>query len=149
MYDRILLPTDAGTGAERATDHAIELAAAHDADLHALYVVDSDVYASYAGDEYVHELEGLESALEGEGDDALEAVAERAGEAGLEAATTVRHGTPHEEIIAHADEVDADLVVMGSKDRPGEYRRLLGSVTERVVRLSSRPVIVVKTPVEA
>ena len=148
MYDRILLPTDAGTGAERATDHAIELADAHDADLYALYVVDSDVYASYAGDEYVHELEGLESALEQEGEEALEAVTERAGEAGLEVTTAVRHGGPHEVIIAYADEADVDLVVMGSKDRPGEYRRLLGSVTERVVRLSSRPVTVVKTPVE-
>ena len=148
MYDSILLPTDAGKGAERATDHAIELATAHDADLHVLYVVDSDVYASYTGDEYVHELEGLESALEQEGEDALEAATERATEAGLTITTAVRHGTPDEEIIAHADHEDVDLIVMGSKDRPGEYRRLLGSVTERVVRLSSRPVTVVKTPVE-
>jgi len=39
--------------------------------------------------------------------------------------------------------------VIGSKDRSGEYRRLLGSAAERVARMSERPVTVVKTPVES
>jgi len=37
---------------------------------------------------------------------------------------------------------------MGSKERSGEYRQLLGSVTDRVARLASRPVTIVKTPVD-
>ena len=148
MYDTILLPTDAGEGTELAIEHAITVAESHDANLHVLYVVDSDVYSSYSGDEYVHEFEGLESALEQEGEEALEGIAERAREAGLEPETAVRHGSPHEQILTYADEEDVGLIVMGSKDRPGEYRRLLGSVTERIARLSSRPVTIVKTPVE-
>jgi nucleotide-binding universal stress UspA family protein len=36
---------------------------------------------------------------------------------------------------------------MGTKERPGEYRQMLGSVTERVLRTTSAPVTVVKTPV--
>ena len=148
MYDSILLPTDAEAGTGQAIDHAIDAAAHHDADLHLLYVVDSDVYAAYAGDEYVHEFEGLESALEQEGEDALEEIAERAREDGLEPVTAVRHGSPHEQILEYADEEDVGLIVMGSKDRPGEYRQLLGSVTERIARLASRPVTIVKTPVE-
>jgi len=39
--------------------------------------------------------------------------------------------------------------VIGSKNRPGEYRRLLGSVAERVVHMAEHPVTVVKTPIEA
>ncbi|MFC4249589.1 universal stress protein [Natribaculum luteum] len=148
MYDRILLPTDADEGTERAIDHAIEAADHYDAELHLLYVVDSDVYSSYTGDEYVHEFEGLESALEQEGEEALEDIADQAREAGLEPVVAVRHGRPHEEILAYADDEDVDLLVMGSKERPGEYRRLLGSVTERIARLASRPVTIVKTPVE-
>ncbi|EMA45139.1 universal stress protein [Halobiforma nitratireducens] len=149
MYDRILLPTDAEKGAELATEHAIAVADHADAELHLLYVVDSDVYGSYTGDEYVHEFEGLEAALEQEGEDALEAAAESAQEAGLDPETVVRHGSPHEEIIDYAEEADVDLLVMGSKERSGDYRRLLGSVTDRVARLASRPVTIVKTPVEA
>ncbi|SIR94201.1 universal stress protein [Natronorubrum thiooxidans] len=148
MYDRILLPTDAEKGTELATEHAIAVAESTGAELHLLYVVDSDVYSSYTGDEYVHEFEGLEAALEQAGEDALESAAEAAQEAGLEPTTAVRHGAPHEEILAYADEADVDLLVLGSKARSGEYRRLLGSVTDRVARLASRPVTIVKTPVE-
>ncbi|WIV68558.1 universal stress protein [Natrialbaceae archaeon AArc-T1-2] len=148
MYDRILLPTDAQAGTELAIEHAITVAESHDADLYLLYVVDSDVYGSYTGDEYVHEFEGLESALEQEGEEALEEIADKAREAGLEPEVEIRHGSPHEQILEYADEEDIDLLVMGSKERPGEYRRLLGSVTERVARLASRPVTIVKTPVE-
>ena len=148
MYDRVLLPTDAGSGTELATEHAIAVAESTGADLHVLYVVDSDVYGSYVGDEYVHEFEGLEAALERVGEDALEEATEAASEAGLEPTTAVRHGRPHEEILAYADAEDVDLLVMGSKERSGEYRRLLGSVTDRVARLASRPVTIVKTPVE-
>ena len=148
MYDTVLLPTDAGEGTELAIEHAITVAESHDADLHVLYVVDSDVYSSYTGDEYVHEFEGLETALEQEGEEAIAEIADRVRDAGLEPETAVRHGSPHERILAYADEEDVDLLVMGSKERPGEYRRLLGSVTERVARLSSKPVTIVKTPVE-
>ena len=148
MYDRILLPTDAERGTERAIDHAIEVADTTDAELHLLYVVDTDVYGAYAGDEYVHEFEGLEAALESEGEEALEAIADRAREANVETVVAIRHGVPHEEILAYAEEADVDLLVLGSKERTGEYRRLLGSVTERVSRLASRRVTIVKTPVE-
>ncbi len=148
MYDRILLPTDDSAGVERATEHAIEAAKRYDAELHVLYVVDEDVYGSYSGDEYVHEFEGLESALEQAGRDAVEAIRDRAEAEGVDVTTEVRHGTPHEQILAYIEDADVDLTVMGSKNRPGEYRRLLGSVTERVARLTDRPVSIVKTDVE-
>ncbi|MFP8952729.1 universal stress protein [Natrialbaceae archaeon A-arb3/5] len=148
MYDRILLPTDDEDGTERATEHAIAVAERTGAELHLLFVVDSDVYASYSGDEYVHEFEGLEAALEQVGEDALESAADAARAAGIEPTITVRHGRPHEEILAYAADEDVDLLVMGSKERSGEYRQLLGSVTDRVARLASRPVTIVKTPVE-
>jgi nucleotide-binding universal stress UspA family protein len=148
MYDRILLPTDASVGAERAVEHAIDAAERYDATLHVLYVVDTDTYGSYPGDEYVHEFEGLESALERAGRDALETIVEAAGRADVGTETVVRHGVPHEEILRYADEADVGLTVVGSKNRSGEYRRLLGSVAERVASLSGRPVTIVKTPVE-
>jgi nucleotide-binding universal stress UspA family protein len=149
VYDRLLLPTDMSAGIDRAIEHAIDAAERYGADLHVLYVVDAETYSSYPGDEYVHEFEGLEAALEREGREAVEEIADRAAETGIDATTAVRHGVPHEEILAYVDEADVGLTVVGTKNRPGEYRRLLGSVAERVVRLSERPVTVVKTPVEA
>lgn len=148
MYDRILLPTDASPGVDRAVEHAIDAAKRYDAELHVLSVVDAETYGSYPGDEYVHEHEGLEHALEEAGRDAVEEIASTAAAANVSAETAIRDGIPHEEILAYVDAEDIDLVVMGSKNRPGEYRRLLGSVAERVAHLAEGPVTVVKTPVD-
>jgi len=111
-------------------------------------VVDADAYSSYPGDEYVHEFEGLEHALEEAGRDAVGDIVDQATEAGVSTETEIRHGVPHEEILAYADDADIGLTVVGSKNRPGEYRRLLGSVAERIARMAEKPVTVVKTPVD-
>lgn len=130
MYDRLLLPTDMSAGIDRAVDHAIDAARRYDAELHVLYV--ADAYSSYPGDEYVHEFEGLESALEQAGQDAVAGIVDQAEEAGVETTEVVRHGVPHEEILEYGDEADIGLTVVGSKNRSGEYRRLLGSVRKSV-----------------
>ena len=135
-------------GVDRAIDHAIDAATRYDAELHVLYVVDADAYGSYPGDEYVHEFEGLEKALERSGRDAVKAITDRAEAANVETKSEIRHGLPHEEILHYMDAADIDLTVIGSKNRSGEYRRLLGSVAERVANMATRPVTIVKTPVE-
>jgi nucleotide-binding universal stress UspA family protein len=149
MYDHVLIPTDGTAGVDRAVDHAIDAADRYDATLHVLYVVDSDVVNAYSGDEFVDGAEGAEETLEETGREAVEAVAARARDAGVEAVTALRYGVPHEEILRYADEEAVDLTVMGSKTRPGDYRRMLGSVTERVSRQASGPVSIVKTTVDA
>ncbi|WP_226013442.1 universal stress protein [Halomicrobium salinisoli] len=147
MYDRILLSTDGTVASERAAAHALDLAAAHGADLHVLYVVDEDVVTAYSGDEYVDEAEGPEHGLEEHGEETLADLRRRASEAGVDVETAMRHGRPAEAIVAYADDHDADVLVLGTKRRPDEYRALLGSVTDRVLRLTTRPATVVKTEV--
>ncbi|ELZ10755.1 UspA domain protein [Halovivax asiaticus JCM 14624] len=148
MHETILVTTDLSSGVDNAVEYAIDSAAASDATLHVLYVVDAEAYSSYPGDEYVHEFEGLEHALEQAGREAVESIAERAADAGVETETVLRRGVPHEEILAYTDEADVDLTVVGSKARSGEYRRLLGSVAQRVTSMAERPVTIVKTPVQ-
>ncbi|MFC7176208.1 universal stress protein [Halosegnis marinus] len=148
MYDSILLSTDGTVASERAEAHALDLAAAHDAVLHVLYVVDEAVVTAYSGDEYVDEAEGPEHGLEELGEEALGALRDRAAAAGVDVETAMRHGRPDEAIVRYADDHDADLLVLGTKHRPDEYRALLGSVTDRVLRLTTRPTTVVKTAVE-
>ena len=148
MYERLLLPTDMSAGIDNAIEHGIDAAQRYDAELHVVYVVDADAYSSYPGDEYIHEFEGLEHALERAGKDAVADIAEQASEADVSTVTEIRHGVPHEEILAYIDDADIGLTIVGSKNRSGEYRRLLGSVAERIARLSECPVTIVKTPVE-
>lgn len=51
---------------------------------------------------------------------------------------------PNEGILKYADKIDADLIIMGSKGHSDFEEILIGSNTEKVVRTSTRPVIVVK-----
>ncbi|WP_336338860.1 universal stress protein [Haloarcula brevis] len=148
MYDSILLASDGTAASTNAESHAITLAGDHDATLHVVYVVDEDVYTAYSGDEYVDESEGPEHGLEETGQETLARIRADAEAAGVEVTTTLKHGRPAESIIDAADEVDADVLVLGTKRRPAEYRSLLGSITDKVLRLTERPSVVVKTEVE-
>lgn len=56
----------------------------------------------------------------------------------------VKIGDPSTEIVDYAKEIGAELIVMPSHGRKGVSRFLLGSVAERVVRLSPCPVLVLK-----
>lgn len=53
-------------------------------------------------------------------------------------------GDPTTQIVDYAEEIGADLIVMPSHGRTGAKRFLLGSVAERVVRLSHCPVLILK-----
>ena len=53
-------------------------------------------------------------------------------------------GDPSTKIVDFAQEIGADLIVMPSHGRKGVSRFLLGSVAERVVRLSHCPVLILK-----
>jgi nucleotide-binding universal stress UspA family protein len=145
MYETILVPTDGSAGSELAVEHAVDIARRYDATLHLVYVVDTDVVNHYAG---IDAIEGVEGALEAQGTEALDAAAERASNEGVAADRHVVEGSPHEAIIDAVAMVGADLVVMGTERKSGEYRRLLGSVTERVVRMVDVPVHVVKAKTE-
>ncbi|EMA46314.1 universal stress protein [Halococcus saccharolyticus] len=145
MYDRVLLATDGTVASENATSHAIDLTVAHDANLHALYVVDESVYTAYSGDEYVDSAEGPEHGLTEHGRETLETIRTDTDDRGIEVVTAMQHGDPVERITNYADEHDVSLIVLGTKHRSAEYRALLGSVTDRVLRLTGRPALVVKT----
>ena len=56
----------------------------------------------------------------------------------------VRGGVVYQEIVDLAGEINADLIVLGTRGRTGLKRILLGSTAERVVRFASRPVLVVR-----
>jgi nucleotide-binding universal stress UspA family protein len=52
-------------------------------------------------------------------------------------------GDPAGQILAHADALDADLVVLATQGASGVAKFVFGSVAERVLRTSPRPVLVV------
>lgn len=139
MYDAILVAIDGSAPANRAVVHALEQAEQADATLHAIYVVDTDRHSEPA----LSSMELETNELEQYGNDELAEVTERGEDLGLEVVTRCCHGKPYQEIIAYADEVDADLVVLGYRGHSHVDTEQLGSVTDRVVQNLGRPVMVV------
>jgi nucleotide-binding universal stress UspA family protein len=75
--------------------------------------------------------------------ESLEKEGARLAGRGAEVITVLRAGGAWEEILATAKEVDADLIVVGTHGRRGVPRALMGSVAEKVVRLSPVPVLTI------
>jgi nucleotide-binding universal stress UspA family protein len=65
---------------------------------------------------------------------------------GVKYVTDVKHGNSAEEILRAIDEYKPDLVVMATHGRTGLKHMLMGSVAERIVRLSPVPVLTVRAP---
>jgi nucleotide-binding universal stress UspA family protein len=147
MYDNILVPTDGSKTAENAVDQAIDVAAKYGATVHALYVIDVDATSYSLGTEQVDRLrqgkldemtEVKEAAEEATG-----YVAQVAADHDVPVEEHVRAGEPARAIRKFVEENDIDLVVMGSHGRSGLKRVVLGSVTEKVLRRTRLPVLVV------
>jgi nucleotide-binding universal stress UspA family protein len=142
MFDTIVVATDGSDSVRRAVDVAVDVAARFDAEVHALYVVDSGEVES-TPDEV---REDLRDALDDRGSAALEQVTGAAAERDPELDVTIeaREGRPATEITEYARDVGADVVAMGTRGRHGENRFLIGSVAERVVRTCPIPVLTVR-----
>lgn len=133
MYQNVLIPTDGSDGTRRSIDHGLTLADRFGATVHALSVVPEGPFGTFEGERATAAAER-----------AVERVEAEADRHGVDVATTVEHGVPHEEILAYVDANDVDVVVMGSKGRKGLDRVLVGSVTQRIVRMAEVPVVTVK-----
>ncbi|MFP4530359.1 MAG: universal stress protein [Halodesulfurarchaeum sp.] len=145
LYERIVVPTDGSASSQQAIDHAVELAASQGATIHGVYVVN---LASFSGVPTEGSWEGVSAALEREGEQALEMVDETAAIRDVPVELVRLEGRPSQQIVEYADEIGADLIVMGTHGRGGLDRLLLGSVAERVVRAASAPVMTVQGPAE-
>lgn len=139
MYDEILVGTDGSGSANRAVVHALELAERFGANLHGIYVVDTSLYSEPALGSI--ELSTIE--IEEVGAGYLDEIARRADELGVEFTRTCCHGKPYETIVSYADEIDADVIVLGYQGQSHEESNMMGSVTERVVRTAGRPTLIV------
>ena len=141
-FSNILVPTDFSEDAAYALERAQSLAQAFGAHLHLLHIVEMPVFvppyampsaAASATDALLEqgrvELDNLVARVEG-----------------VEVTATTRLGNPSDQIVAYAAEVPCDLIVIATHGRRGLARFLLGSTTERVVRLAECPVLSVRHP---
>ena len=135
---RILVPSDFSASSRRACELAVELAQTSRVPLTLMHVVSRE--AIHSGFPYVPEYTQF---LEQSARSALQDEAARFQGKGAELDTLQKTGVAWEEIIETAKRLDVGLIVMGTHGRRGLPRAILGSVTEKVVRLSPVPVLTV------
>lgn len=142
-----MLPTDGSGNAERAGALAIELANLSNSDIVVLYVVEINLVES---PRLVNYRTTLFDELKDEGEKVLEDFRKKLEEEQCKGVcknanliSSVKEGRPYDVILETIDKENIDLTVMGASGRHGLDRFLLGSVTERVVRESKSPVLVV------
>jgi nucleotide-binding universal stress UspA family protein len=134
MYRKILVAYDGSDGARAALRSAIALAGASGGSVHLL---ESTGHLEHAEEGVVEADPGAESSAR----HALEAAADQLDE--VPAVTRVVKGDPVAAIIGTAEDIDADLIVMGSRGRALMPKAVLGRVTSAVVSNSPCDVLVV------
>jgi nucleotide-binding universal stress UspA family protein len=144
--ERILIATDGSPSAREAVNIGLELAVDEDAAVtfvHVVHALDSLPTGGYV---YVasvpHEPTSRDYAP-------LVDAAAIAAERGVQATTKLLRGHPAYEIVAYADSIGADLIVIGSRGHGGLTRTLLGSVSRAVLAETRRPVLVVRSSATA
>jgi nucleotide-binding universal stress UspA family protein len=139
----ILVPTDLSEGAEAALDYACELASKLDATIHIVNVI--GIPALGVPELGVALTSTMIDSMVADNQKALDELAARKCSAARIGQVLLKTGDARDLINQTAQEVGADLIVMGTHGRRGLTRALLGSVTENVVRTAPCPVLTVRT----
>jgi nucleotide-binding universal stress UspA family protein len=147
MFEKILIATDGSKHSEKAAEKGIEMAKLSQGTITAVYVM--DIGKEYAiGDMSFNVadkvIEGMRGSLQKQGDLATKHIEEMAKTAGVPAERRVLEGHPADDILKLAEDSKMNLIVVGSIGVTGLDKFLLGSVTEKVVRNSKVPVLVVR-----
>ncbi|RZF27140.1 universal stress protein [Paraburkholderia sp. UYCP14C] len=144
MYERILVALDDSPSAQRAFGEALKLAKLSGATLEACCVVAHGKWSDNADVAFEPEPAGAAQEFASR---ALDGPRELMREAQVPG--TVRVIDAYAESVSAvlarvADEIEADLIVLGTHGRRGVQRFLLGSVAESLVRATDKPVLIVR-----
>src|SRR5215218_2441526 len=134
LPERILLSTDGSEDAVRAAEAASDLAKKSGAELHVVHV-----WHDVRG--FAHDF--VKRELKRQGQEILDAQVERIRASGGEVAKAyLRRGRTAGEVIALCKEIDAGLLVVGSRGLGTVQRILMGSQSEEIVHRAQVPVLV-------
>jgi nucleotide-binding universal stress UspA family protein len=89
--------------------------------------------------------EGADEEIQRLADKHLAGATELFEKAGVKTTTVIRNGDPAMEIVDYTPRYDHDLIMMTTHGRSGLSRWMLGSVTEKVIRTATVPVLVVRS----
>ncbi len=144
--DRIIVPLDGSALAEAAVPHAVELAKTLDLGISLVRSMAPSTYADHFADSMSDMYDHLMDELEADARDYLRDEAAVVRGMGVEDVTeSASTGPAAQAVLSEIGEAGKALVVMATHGRSGLGRLLLGSVTDRVVRHSHGPVLIIRS----
>ncbi len=151
-YRKLLVTTDFSPLGNGAIPHAYAVLAKGGGTVILCHVVEvpelpNPLYAHYSTGKALsgQEREALRQALLRELEELVPEEARGKGVVGTELRVVEASGPVHEVICQEARALDVDLIVMASHGHSGLARVLLGSVAERVLRSTDRPILIVRS----
>ena len=138
MFEKVLVGADDSVTARRAVEVAAEIAAMSGAQLHIASAQDPKSFATNAAEKF----DTLNT--EGAVDSLLQVPSFLAHKHGVEPVLHGSHGDPAAALVRIAQEIDADLIVVGNRGMKG-VRRVLGSVPNSVAHDANCSVLIVDT----
>lgn len=136
MFEKIVLCLDGSEGSERAVPVAVELAKREGAEVVIAHV--EEKLAAKGGPDVQADEDEIQASVRRR--------AKELSDVGVRASVkvaTVMPGGPAHAISRIADEVDADLIVLGTRGHSAVAGLLLGGVTQRLLHIANRPVLAV------
>jgi nucleotide-binding universal stress UspA family protein len=144
-FKTILLGTDFQPCSKRAVETAAQLARASGGRLVVVHTFEPPSYA-YSGSEFA--VYDWYTPLQESARISLDRQVHELCEGGVRAEGVMGVGAAWQNILAVAKELKADVIVLGTHGRRGVMHALLGSVAEKVVRMSPVPVLTVRDNAE-
>lgn len=141
-FERLLLPTDFSPGATAAAGVAAQLARDVGASIDVVTIVDTSPLADAYGDA-AFRAERI-AAIHAKAHQDAAAFVARNFDGLRQVQVHVRDGNTFLEILRAAEELQSNLIVMGTHGRTGLAHLFIGSVAEKIVRKSAVPVMTVR-----
>ncbi|MGV8174981.1 MAG: universal stress protein [Methanothrix sp.] len=145
MIKKILIATDGSDTSKRAVLVGIDMARRAGGSIIAIYVVDVSRISHLPGYAMIPGIkEKIIGLMEEEGKQATGFAEDRAREVNVPCHKIISQGSPSQELLKLSRDLEADLLILGSRGRTGVEKYILGSVAEKVVLQSEVPVLLIK-----
>ncbi|UUX93635.1 universal stress protein [Methanoplanus endosymbiosus] len=148
MYSKILVAVDGSETSIKALSKAVELAEGWNAEVHAVYAIDPGIYGTSVVDPSVGVIdptsERIFKMLNEEGKKVIDKCLKVSESAGYKVNYQIKIGDAKDTITDLAEELKADLIVIGSTGKGITRRLLLGSVSSYVVTHSKISTLIVR-----
>jgi universal stress protein A len=143
IIKNILFPTDFSIYSLEAVRYVVDLANHYGAKIHVLHVLDKIPPILTIRSLDLSE-EKIVNSLTEEANQSLSSVIESIkGKTDMDIISIIKKGIDYEEIVNYSTNEEIDIIIIAAHGRTGILRSLIGSVTEKVVRYSQKPVLVV------